>query len=538
MIDFKYRTEDIRLEEIKPLFVETIQDRQIISSLESSNPTIIVGSRGVGKSFLLRMAEVELLESFDTLKRLPVYVSFSKSSLVQSTNPNAFYHWMLARICSRIIRTLKKRGLLAVVPRSVSLLAGGSTEMEPEDNVKIEKMVIQFEESWKNPSQNVDITQLPSIDDFKDAIEDLCESLSIRSISLLIDEAAHVFLPEQQRAFFTLFRDIRSPYLTCNAAVYPAVTYFGDTFQVEHDATVLDLDRDIMASDYIENMREIVMKQTDDSTLLRHIEQNGENFAILAYAASGNPRIFLKTLARADKLTSTQIDSVIRGYYRQDIWKEHSSLADKYEAYKVLVDWGRDFMENYVLPDLSKKNKDYLEKEKYSTCFFWIHRDSPHFIKESLRLLSYSGIVNIHSKGMKATRGEIGTRYIVNLGCLFSLESLPAKTAFAIAKNLTIKRMSEFGMNHPSYKGLLDAAPIITSQQMPAILSKQLLKNISVLDLPEWQLTKLRSINLVTIKDIVESTESKLKEIKYIGDVRSRRMRNAAISAVYEYLSG
>lgn len=538
MIDFKYRTEDIRLDEIKPLFVETSQDRQIISALKSSNPTIIVGSRGVGKSFLLRMAEIELLDEFDKLKRLPVYVSFSKSSLVQSTNPNAFYHWMLARICSRIVRTLKKRGLLAVVPKSVSLLAGGSTELEPEDNVEIEKMVIQFEESWKNPSQNVDISQLPTVDDFKDAIEDLCEHLNIRAITLLIDEAAHVFMPEQQRAFFTLFRDIRSPYITSNAAVYPAVTYYGDSFQAEHDATVLELDRDIMAPNYVDNMREIVIKQTDDSTLLRNIEQNGENFAILAYASIGNPRIFLKTLSRAEKLSSTQIDTVIREYYRQDIWKEHSSLAEKYEAYKVLIDWGRDFMENYVLPDLSKKTKDYLEKEKNSTCFFWIHRDSPHFIKEALRLLSYSGIVNIHSKGMKATRGEIGTRYIVNLGCLFSYESSPAKSAYAIAKNLSVKRMSEFGMNHSAYKGLLDNAPTISSAQMPQILSSQLAKDISVLDLPEWQISGLRSIGLNTIKNIVESTESTLKRIKYIGDIRSRRMRNAAISAVYEYLSG
>lgn len=538
MIDFKYRTEDLRLDEFKPLYVETQEDRKIISSLKSSNPTIVVGSRGVGKSFLLRMAEVEMLEEFSTNGVLPVYVSFTKSSLVQSTGANSFYHWMLARICSRVVRSLKKKGLLTVTPQSVSLLAGGTKSVEAEEDIEIEKMVVQFENSWKNPTKDVDISQLPSIDDFKDAVEDLCESLNIKSISLLIDEAAHVFIPEQQRAFFTLFRDIRCPYMTCNAAVYPAVTYFGDTFQEEHDATILKLARDIMHEDYIEDMREIVSKQSDDSSFLRRIEQNGENFAILAYAASGNPRIFLKTLSKADRLTTTQVDTVIREYYRQDIWKEHSLLSEKYEAYKAFVDWGRDFMENTVLPDLFKKSKAYLEKEKNSTCFFWIHRDAPHYIKEALRLLSYSGIVDIHSKGMKATRREIGTRYIVNLGCLFALDSTPTKSAFAIAKSLTVKRMAEFGMNHPSYKQLLDISPDVSSAQMPSIVSKQLGKDIVVLDLSAWQTEGLRSIGINFLRDIIDSTESKLKQIKYVGDKRSRRMRNAAISAVYEYLSG
>lgn len=538
LIDFKYRTEDLRIDEFQQLFVETNEDRKIISSLKSSNPTIVVGSRGVGKSFLLRMAEVELHEEFKKNRILPVYVSFTKSSLIQSTGENSFYHWMLARICSRIVRALKKKGLLTVTPSSVSLIAGGNRSIEAEEDLAMEQMVVQFENSWKNPAKDIDISQLPSIDDFKDAVEDLCESLNIRSISLLIDEAAHVFIPEQQRAFFTLFRDIRCPYITCNAAVYPAVTYFGETFQEEHDATILRLTRDVMNERYIENMREIVIKQSDDSSFLRKIEQNSENFSILAYAASGNPRIFLKTLSTADKLSSSQVDTVIREYYRQDIWKEHSMLSEKYEAYKAFVDWGRDFMENTVLPDLYKKSKSYLEKEKYSTCFFWIHRDAPHYIKEALRLLSYSGIVDVHSKGMKATRGEIGTRYVTNLGCLFALDPTPAKNAFAIAKNLTVKRMSEYGMNHASYKQLLDTAPSISSSQLPEIVSKQLGKDIVVLDLPAWQTEKLRSIGINTLKDIIDSTESKLKQIKYVGDKRSRRMRNAAMAAVYEYLSG
>src|SRR5262249_8895659 len=150
---------------------------------------------------------------------------------------------------------------------------------------------------WRNPGGVVDGSAVPTVDDLKDALEDLTGELGLKRFVLLIDEAAHIFLPEQQRQFFTLFRDLRSHCVTCNAAVYPGVASFGDTFQPAHDAKMLYIDRDVLSADYVENMREIVEKQTEDSTTLKNIAQNGRNFAILAYAASGNPRLLLKTLA-------------------------------------------------------------------------------------------------------------------------------------------------------------------------------------------------------------------------------------------------
>jgi hypothetical protein len=108
---------------------------------------------------------------------------------------------------------------------------------------------------------------LPNDDSLKAAIEDLCGDLKIARIALLIDEAAHIFLPGQQRRFFTLFRDLRSPYITCNAAVYPGVTYYGETFQPAHDATQITVDRDVTNNDYLENMREIVQKQASSQQI-------------------------------------------------------------------------------------------------------------------------------------------------------------------------------------------------------------------------------------------------------------------------------
>jgi hypothetical protein len=124
------------------------------------------------------------------------------------------------------------------------------------------------------------------------------------------------------------------------------------------------------------------------------------------------------------------------------------------------------------------------------------------------------------------------------LGCLFAQEVTPASSAFDIAKALTPRRMTEFGANHPSYKPLLDKANEIVSTGVALVLDAQLNRPISVLDITSWQKEKLIELGLNTVRDVLSATETKLKQANYVGDVRARRMRNAAVAAVLEYLSG
>jgi hypothetical protein len=535
MADFFFRTEDIRPDEVGLYFVESRKDREIINALKNRNPTILVGSRGVGKSFLLRVAQLELINQFEKERVFPVYLSFVRSSLLQSNDPDQFKHWMLARISSSVVRALLKAGMLGVLTKSARQLAGGDiTDAKP---TKLEGIAEAYENSWRSPKTPIDGSHVLAVDDLKEALEDLGAELKISRFVLLIDEAAHIFVPEQQRQFFTLFRDLRSHCVTCNAAVYPGVTSFGATFQPAHDATMLSVDRDVLAADYVENMREIVEKQADAATL-KNIAQYGKNFAILAYAASGNPRLLLKTLAASPKVNSSEINETVREFYRSDIWAEHSTLADKYSGHREVIDWGRQFIETQVIPDIKLKNDQYLLADKSTSAYFWVHRDAPAVIKEALRVLSYTGILTEQASGIKASRGEIGTRYVVNLGCLFSVESTPTASSFEIAKGLTPKRMTEFGANHLAYRSLLEHVAKIPAQPGGFALDEQLAKPVSVLDLSEWQRSKLIELDLRVVGDVLNATEEKLQEAMYIGEIRARRMRNAAVAAVLEYLSG
>lgn len=537
MTDFFYRTEDIKPEEVMQFFVETKRDREIVNLLKARNPVILAGSRGVGKSFLLRVAEIELQKGDSGSRILPVYVSFTRSSLINTKDPQQFQHWMLARICTRLHRALMNAGMVIAPLRGLSILAGGSVPEVPMAQTKLEELITKYEDSWKSDPEEVDASLIPSVEDFRDAVEDICSEIGLSRIVILIDEAAHILLPEQQRQFFTLFRDLRSPYIVCKAAVYPGVTSYGDTFQPTHDATMLTLERDILGAEYVATMREIVEKQAE-SSILADIVRHDKNFTLLAFAANGNPRVLLKTLAKVPKLNSNETNTVIREYYRNDLWSEHSTLPEKYSGHQHLIDWGRQFIEGTVLPELQKKNNQYLEQDKQSTAFFWIHRDAPQSIKEALKLLAYTGIVSEHASGIRASRSEIGTRYAVNLGALLSLEAIPTNTGLRIARNLTPKRMSEFGANHPAYQPLIAAVPTFVEPEVGAVLKHQISKSVDVLDITDWQREKLKEAHLSTVGDVLSASELQLQTLTYVGEKRSRRIKNAALAAVFEYLSG
>ena len=234
----------------------------------------------------------------------------------------------------------------------------------------------------------------------------------------------------------------------------------------------------------------------------------------------------------------SQFHKLIREYYRTDIWTEHSALGDKYPGYRLLIDWGREFIEGNVLPDLALRNRTAVSEKRSTSAYFWVHRDAPRPVLEALRILAYTGIVSEIGTGLKTTRGEIGTRYMVNLGCLFAEESIPTVTALAIARGLAVKRMKEFGANHEIYKTIKDIKIDESAPDALGARSRALAQSVDILDLTEWQLTKIKELKLRTLGDVLEARESTLQQAYYVGEIRSRRMKNAAVAAVFEYLSG
>ena len=86
MNNFVIRTEELEDSQLKELYVETENDNDILNRLKSQSPVLLVGSRGMGKSFLFKISQMQLLENFQKDRIFPVFLTFRSASLVQTGN--------------------------------------------------------------------------------------------------------------------------------------------------------------------------------------------------------------------------------------------------------------------------------------------------------------------------------------------------------------------------------------------------------------------------------------------------------------------
>ena len=537
MSDFYLRTESIKPADIKALFVSSKQDEQIVKALTSSEPCVLEGSRGTGKSFLMRVAQQKIEDGENNC--ISIFVSFNISSLISTDDSAQFYHWMLAKSLRALLIALKKKGL-TVSPFNAGLLSKDDLDNEVSVEQRLEGIVKYFEASYKSIN-SIDIAGLPDIEDVKEAIQDICIENELQRIYFFFDEAAHVFRPEQQRQFFSLFKDLRSPYITCNAAIYPGVTYFGGSFEPVHDCIYKVIERDIRDTEYLKYFKDIALKQSDDA-LKKTIENNIDLFATLAFSAGGNPRMLLKTLQDSPKFNSSNVDQVIKDFYRNKIWSEHTALGDKYKGHKALIDWGRDFLEKNVIPALQNQNESRRLKEGHeSSIYFWIHKDAPETVKEALRLLTYTSVIRKTDASIRATRSELGARYEVKYGCVLSLFANPHNESKDFYSALGVRKYVEYGKSNSAYTGIVElTAAIEDEDKFTESVQQMLAAPISVLSmLTQWQLDKLNTAGIQTVGDLHQKTESDLIERIYgVGPARARIIKNAVSAELLEYLSG
>ncbi|MEU4620253.1 hypothetical protein AB0G04_09790 [Actinoplanes sp. NPDC023801] len=204
-------TEDIEPEKVLEYLVRTPVDADLLSSLKSRTPVLLRGSRGSGKSLLLRSAQQEMLEQIAVARVLPAYASFGRTSLVRVSGPEQFLPWMISALANSVVRAAHDQGLS--IPRTAALNAIGAAPQPGGRPSRLERVQAILENAWRKPKDALLDIEVPDAGVLVEAARDLCRDTGIRRIILLIDEAAQAFVPAQQRQFFTLMRELRSPYL-------------------------------------------------------------------------------------------------------------------------------------------------------------------------------------------------------------------------------------------------------------------------------------------------------------------------------------
>jgi hypothetical protein len=95
------RCEDLIYSQIRELSVLGPFEESIIATLKQSGAHLLEGARGVGKSMLLRLAEIEMDTEFSQVRKLAVYVNFKTSTLLEGVKAgerDGFQVWVNVKI--------------------------------------------------------------------------------------------------------------------------------------------------------------------------------------------------------------------------------------------------------------------------------------------------------------------------------------------------------------------------------------------------------------------------------------------------------
>jgi hypothetical protein len=379
---FQERAEYLSSEELHAWTTRTDRDNQILEKLTGSGPKLLIGPRGSGKSTYLRLAYFSLLES---KQALPVYVNYAKSLALEPNfhrNANAlamFRQWVLARIVVAISESVGKMG---DVPASLR------------DQAHVCKQLIRTVEARQVP--DVPPTNLTPSGLLED-LEEWSAAIPPRRTVFLFDDAAHAFSSEQQREFFEIFTQLRSRYVACKAAVYPGVTNYTPTFQLGHDAQLVEAWMRPDDPEYLGIMRDIAARRlpsTDGRD--RAVRENLVDY--VAVASFGIPRGFLLMLSEllgldeaSNLLPTKRLADEAVGNFAQSTRDVFDSLALKLPRYKRFIEVGKQLQVEMVAA-LTEFNENRPEGEQ-RTAVVALQEPLSAEISRVLAFLEYAGLV-------------------------------------------------------------------------------------------------------------------------------------------------
>jgi hypothetical protein len=565
------RSEDLLYEQIKELSVISSFERNIISTLKNSGAHLLEGARGVGKSMLLRSAEIEMDSAFKNEKRLAVYVNFKTSTLLEGVKAgerDGFHIWVNAKI------------LQALHDKLVFLdLVGKAGDDDPYEKVfgirSVEKTKSFLQEKIhqlqrlglggdkESLLKQIGNEFLDSVLDtgfLAEIVKNVIDQFELQRVVFLFDEAAHTFIPSQQEIFFEIFKLLHGGRIAAKAAVYPSVTSYGRNFEVGQDAIVLSMDRfEPGASGRKMNrdqFRSIIDKRIPPkSSLRKKIFQNGELLDLCIDLSTGNPRAFLHLLNRAldGGFSERAVGLATQDFIDKELLPYHQNLAKRLPKFAPHVRVGLDLLRGYMIPEIRTKNHRQT-KSGYQSAFFTCQRDISPNLKLALDIMCYSGVL-INKGTVKIAERQTGLRYMVHLALLSTEKafSSPKLTEAIAAISLTDYR--EFSSSDPQVETYLRFLKDASDQcsrcsasltpsakfcgecgekvEVTSIISGLLDEPVTALSISDRLKVRVTP-SFPLVGNVVQATREEIMKIRYIKEVRSRIIKNAAD----EFISG
>lgn len=559
-------------------FTETDRERDFIERLKGPGAHLLEGPRGVGKSSLLRKAELELDEDYRNSKTLAVYVNFKASLLVETGSSDLGYDpflcWVAAKLLDAFYKKCRKLQILTseeIGDRYRRLLGIDSVWTSS----ALERLIHDLQSLTTTVSDQkrceildnlnrVGLGGLANVEAIADFIRKVLEDKDVMRVNFLFDEAAHTFDEQQQETFFQFFKLIHGGPIAVKAATYPGITSYGGNFEIGQDAVKLNIssiDENLsQARDVLRQHFRALLEKRIRSTLYGKLADRGDALDMLILLSNGNPRVFLQTVSKwvsSKEYSKRSALAASNEFIAAELVKYHLGLKQRLPRFASHIDLGMDLVKAHLIPELQKKNEGKGADPKVQTTYFTMETTIPFKVLRSLELLEYSGFV--YSKSVVKTAGRRQAhRYALHLGVAANDKIF--HSAFSRDPDVAIKRLSiadyrEFYASDERFEQLIqdhpstDVCPSGHARKADGafcpICGKKFAVDkviLSLLDDPVEKLfltdflkQKLREdFRAERVRDVLNLTESELQKAAWIGPVRARLIANAA----EEHISG
>lgn len=570
------RAEDLSPDQVIDLFSGSGGvDDEIAQRLTAPGVFLLQGSRGTGKTMLLRVAFERMRRDTSQRKALPVFVSFTR--YLSTFNANAkphpgyrpFQNWVFAKLLSGI-----ESASFASRPTSVQALSdiplaeyAGRLETHYQDD------------SVSDPKKNAaalgvkeeDLLAFARLDQVQQRILDILDRLDLESVTFFLDEAAQSFAEDLQPEFFQLVKHLRHHRISVKAAIYPNTTNFGRDFDIGHDAILLPVERQVETSEGMAFFRDLLRKRFSGTDFSKALGRSVTSVSFLIKMSGGNPRWFIHLLSAVStssstaSITPTQAMVAAKQLPDSTLWPYLKKIRENLISKRKYVDTALQLSQT-LLEGVRDANKSVRrEALERPICYVAVstHKTVPYRIHAAVKLLQYAGIVS--SRGPKKITGRetaemllIHPAILVRENALFASETNPPLDAIVTAlTDPPREKFREFTRNSPR---LLDfregedsdtvtcrscgsdvpenskycmecGTPIAQTSPFAELLERP----TSELELtPGIKQRVVADGRFPTVKSIVDATDAQLDSIPYIGSERIALIRYAA----EEFLAG
>lgn len=207
----------------------------------------------------------------------------------------------------------------------------------------------------------------------------------------------------------------------------------------------------------------------------------------------------------------------------------------------------------YLIPEI--RNKNFRgKKSNYQSAYFTVGRDMSPNLKLALDILCYSGVLS--SQGtVKIAERKTGLRYMVHLCLLMTEKAFAASNISDAINSLSLTDYREFSSNDRQIAAFLDSLKESTERcpnchgeiapnakfcsecgskiETGPIISALLDEPVDGLSISDRLKARVRP-HFPRVGDIIQARREEIMSIKWIKEVRSRIIKNAAD----EFISG